>query len=72
MSLRNPPWVDGEFARKSRDWNCVAIAARAGKDQWFSFLLSVKPIAEGEKILSNALAFDKEWRVEEEEEKGKE
>jgi hypothetical protein len=48
--------------------NCVAIAACAGANVWFSFLLSVKRIAKGDEILSNALPFNEEWEEEEEEE----
>jgi hypothetical protein len=52
--------------------NCVAIAACAGADRWFSFLLSVKRIKKGEEILSNALPFNEEWEEKEEEEKEEE
>jgi len=47
--------------------NCVAIAACAGANVWISFLLNVKRIAKGEEILSNALPFNEEWALEEEE-----
>ena len=41
--------------------NAVAISACAGKDHWFSFLLSVKTIKNGQEIVSNALPFDPLW-----------
>jgi hypothetical protein len=48
-------------------WPCVAIAACAGANVWFSFLFSVKSIKKGDEILSNALPFNEEWEEEEEE-----
>ena len=45
-------WM-ANLPERPEECNCVAIAARAGKDQWFSFLLSVKPIEKGEEILSD-------------------
>jgi len=47
--------------------NCVAIAACTGANVWFSFLLSVKRIAKGDEILSNALPFNEEWGMVDEE-----
>ena len=41
--------------------NAVAISACAGKEHWFSFLLSVKTIKNGDEIVSNALPLDPSW-----------
>ena len=41
--------------------NAVAISACAGKDHWFSFLLSVKTIKNGQETVSNSLPLDPSW-----------